>query len=174
MGVRPTGLDLSGPLISAAARRFPYLPLVRGSYTALPFKNDYFDCALISFNGIDYAPRVEDRAAAFEECHRILKAAGKLILSSHNIKSLHFSPYYFLEFGTLRFKLIHTFSAFKSAAYLNSAGRTVRTFHAAPEYVVNEAENAGFRFVEWLGFRNLRDKRKNRYISPWIHYVFTK
>jgi SAM-dependent methyltransferase len=58
---------------------------------ALPFENKQFDMLVI----IDFMERVEDDTGFIEECHRVLKPDGRLVLLASNAKP--WSPVYWLR-----------------------------------------------------------------------------
>ena len=172
-GIAVKGIALSERLICAALRRFPHIDFASGNFCEIPEPDQSFDHVLISYNGLDYANPETDRERAIRECFRVLYRLGTFIYSSHNIKSLHCSPYY-RHWDEIVFKLRHSAVAFRDKGYLKNPFTKVLAFHASPEYVINQTEEAGFEFVEMLGFRNSRASAFNRYFSPYIHYVFRK
>jgi ubiquinone/menaquinone biosynthesis C-methylase UbiE len=172
LGYRPKGIDQSDVLIAAAKIRFPHLSWEQGSYADIREPDASFDHVLISHNGIDYAYPEEERVRAVRECWRVLKDHGTLILSSHNIKSLHVSPYYFLHWRRIPWKIMNSLKAFKDADYVFDLGAW--TFFGRPDYVVRQVEREGFRLKEVIGFRMSHNHVFNVYCSPYIHYVFEK
>jgi ubiquinone/menaquinone biosynthesis C-methylase UbiE len=171
MGFSVRGIDVSEPMIRFARRRFPYLDLIVGSYLDIPEPDESFDHVLISFNGLDYAHPESNRLAAIRECHRVLRRGGTLVFSSHNLKSIHVSPWY-LEPSLLLWRVRHTLDAFWERAYLREGVQT--TYYAAPRYVIHQVENEGFRLLDMIGVRGIRNHVLNRYLSPSLHYVFQK
>jgi len=169
MGCRVRGIDLSVDFIDCARRRFPYLDLSTGSYTEVDSLAEAWDHVLISFNGLDYAYPKEARLQALRECRRVLKPGGTFIFSSHNIRSLLVSPYYW---NRPLWKMRNTLRGLRDCAYVFE-GRTY-TFHASPAYVVAQVEAEGFRLEEMIGFRLSRNRLFNQYCSPYIHYAFRK
>lgn len=166
------GVDLSDVLINMAQSRFPYLKFEIGSYTDLGEESGSYDHVLISHNGIDYAFPESEREKAFAECHRVLKKGGTFILSGHNIKSILFTPYAFSSGSRLLWKLRNTFHGFSTKAYVYDLG--MYTFYASPEYIIGRIERYGFELVEERGFRQSANKWFNKYISPYVHFVFRK
>lgn len=85
-----TGVDYAAAMVAACQQRFrghPWCgPQTFGQADAreLPFDDASFDFVLFSFNGIDCVPRA-DRARAFAQCRRVLRAGGWLVWSSHNL-----------------------------------------------------------------------------------------
>ena len=174
MGLAVKGIDLSEFRLATAQRRFPYLHFELGDYCELRESDESFDHVLISFNGLDYTYPEVNRERAIRNCFRVLRRGGTFIFSSHNLKSLYFSPWYFRDWKELKFKLRHTLTAVREKAYLYNRGNRLLVFHASPDYVIRQTKPAGFDFVEMLGFRNSRNRLFNTYCSLWNHYVFRK
>jgi ubiquinone/menaquinone biosynthesis C-methylase UbiE len=172
MGYKVKGIDLSDVLINTAVRRFPQIPFEIGSFSDIKEKDESYDNVLISFNGLDYAYPELEREEALGECVRVLKGGGYLILSSHNIKAFHGSPFYWKRHKLLLLKNI--LNAFYSKKYIYDFSASGWTFYSSPEYVINQVEVHGFELEEMLGFRTFFSKRQNKYLSPWIDYVFRK
>ena len=171
MGLRVRGVDQSPAFIGLAQRRFPYLDFQIGSYDEIHEADASFDHVLISFNGIDYAFPEQQRKTALAECVRVLKPGGTLIVSSHNIKSLHwFSPYY--NFLRLGWKLRNCLRAFRDHGYILEDG--VYAFYASAGYVIQQVEEYGLRCVERRCGVRLHIPALDRYFAPYIHYVFRK
>lgn len=170
MGLRVRGIDRSEVFVEIAQRRFPYLDFRIGSYDCIDESDSSFSHILISINGIDCAFPEAQRCAAFRECARVLKPGGTFIFSSHNLKSMHwFSPYYR---GRLRWKFRNCLKAFKRKAYILEDGEYL--FYSTPEYVVRQAEEVGLKLLEMKEFTRIGVNRLDRYLSPYLHYVFTK
>jgi ubiquinone/menaquinone biosynthesis C-methylase UbiE len=170
MGYAVRGVDRSEVLIENARRRLPYLDLIVGSYDQIEEPDASFPSILISLNGIDYAFPVEQRLQALKECARVLEPGGIFIYSSHNLKSMHlFSPYYRERKG---WKIRNCLKAFKTWTYLNEDG--LHTFYARYEHVIEQSEAVGLRLLEMKWFQKFDIDRLDRYLSPYIQYVFTK
>jgi ubiquinone/menaquinone biosynthesis C-methylase UbiE len=170
MGLSVRGTDASEVFINTAKRRLPYLDLRVGNYDHIEEPDSAFSHVLISHNGIDYAFPESQRAQALRECARVLKPAGTLIYSSHNIKSLHFfSPRYR---GRLLWKARYSLRAFKPRSYVLESG--MYTLYTSPEFVIEQTERVGLKLLEMVWFKMLGNDRVDRYFSPYIHYVFTK
>jgi ubiquinone/menaquinone biosynthesis C-methylase UbiE len=170
MGMTVRGVDRSKVFIEIARRRLPYLDLRLGSYDRIEEADSSFTHVLISFNGIDYAFPASQRETALRECARVLKPGGTLIYSSHNLKSMHwFSPYYKRR---LRWKLRNSMKAFKEWSYILEDG--AHAFYASQEFVVRQTEDVGLKLLEMRWFPKYGIGDLDRYLSPYIHYVFTK
>ena len=170
MGYAVRGIDRSEVLIEIAHRRLPYLDLRVGSYDQIEELDASYPNILISLNGIDYAFPVEQRLRALKECARVLTPGGIFIYSSHNLKSMHlFSPYYRER---KRWKIRNCLKAFKTWSYLDEEG--LHTFYARYEHVLEQSEAVGLRLLEMKWFPKFGIDRLDRYLSPYIQYVFTK
>jgi len=78
-GVRAVALDPWRPLLEAARRRAPGVPLTQGRAEALPFRDGAFDtvlCGLVLCS-------VEDPMAALAEVRRVLRRGGEVRLLEH-------------------------------------------------------------------------------------------
>jgi SAM-dependent methyltransferase len=170
LGYQVKGSDLSDPLIELARKRFPQISFTVDSFTDIHEESSSFDNVLISHNGLDYAYPEEQRLKAISECARVLRDDGILIISSHNIKSLHFSPYYLKE--SKWWMLKNMLKAFYSRAYIRNLG--MWTFFCSPAYCIRQVESFGFRLEEMMGFRSSTNHFFNTYLSPYNHYVFRK
>lgn len=83
------GVDYSEEMVRICRSKFPHLQFNVGDASDLSqFADASFDSVVFSYNGLDcLAPR-EKRENCLRECHRVLKAGGIYILSSHNPRSL--------------------------------------------------------------------------------------
>ncbi len=78
------GLDYSPAMVERARARCPGLDLHVGDARALTaFDDASFDVVLFSFNGLDYVDH-SGRQQVLAEVHRVLKAGGVFLFSSHN------------------------------------------------------------------------------------------
>jgi ubiquinone/menaquinone biosynthesis C-methylase UbiE len=170
MGYKIKGIDLSDVLINIAQKRFPYITFKTGSYCHIQEADNSFDNILISHNGLDYAYPESERTKALTECARILKPGGHLIFSSHNIKSLHFSPFYLKQRKIWMLK--NTWRAFKHYDYIYDL--KMWTFYTSPSHCIKQVKLAGLNFVEMIGFRCSKNIFFNTYFSPYVHYSFKK
>lgn len=171
-GMNVLGIDASETLIRAASIRFPQIKFRVGVYQDTKEPDCSWDHVLVSYNGIDYAHPEESRVGALREFHRVLKPRGTLIFSSHNLRSLIISPYHFRS-RNLKFQLKNLWRAFGTSAYLKGSAR-VLTFYASPVYTIQQTEEQGFQFIEMRGFHQSSDPKFNKWVSPYIHYVFRR
>ncbi len=81
------GLDFSPSMIEAARESFPQAELHCADMRFVPamFKERRFDAILISFNGIDYISW-EDRNALLHALRLLLRPAGILVFSTHDLR----------------------------------------------------------------------------------------
>jgi ubiquinone/menaquinone biosynthesis C-methylase UbiE len=170
MGLSVKGIDASEVFINIAKRRFPYLDLQVGSFDCLEEPDCAYSHVLIAFNGLDLAFPESQRVMVLRECARVLQPGGTLIFSSHNIKSLHyFSP---RCISRVLWRLRNGLKAFKTRAYVLDEG--LYGLYASPEFVIQQTENAGLKFLEMVGFKLSTNWWYNRYFSSFVHYTFRK
>ncbi len=80
-GYKVTGIDLSPDMLKKAQyklKRFPHVSLVRGDATKMPFKNNVFDSALITFSLHDMPEEVA--IPILKEMKRVTKTNGKIFI----------------------------------------------------------------------------------------------
>lgn len=68
--------DFSLGMLSVGKRRLPYLPFVAGDGMHLPFRDDAFDAATISFG----LRNIHDRMAGLRELLRVVRPGGRLVV----------------------------------------------------------------------------------------------
>ena len=86
---RYIGLDYAPQMVEACRARFPALDFVVGDASDLhDFRGGEFDAVVFSWNGIDYIHPEERRLRCLTEVHRVLRAGGTFLFSSHN-RALH-------------------------------------------------------------------------------------
>lgn len=171
-GYRVKGVDISDVLIGAARRRFPHIPFEQGDYCAIAEADESFDHVLISHNGIDYAYPEERRILALQECRRVLRAGGTMVLSTHNIRALRMSPYFLLNRQRILWMLMNFHRSFDDRGYLQDLG--MWTYFIDPDAFRRQAEDIGFSVVAMVGFRGSSHRLFNLYCSPYIHFVLRK
>ncbi|HWI66980.1 MAG TPA: class I SAM-dependent methyltransferase [Nitrospiraceae bacterium] len=86
---RYVGVDYSEEMIRACRSKFPHLRFnVADASDLSQFADASFDSIVFSFNGLDCLAPYENRENCLRECHRVLKAGGVYIFSTHNPRSL--------------------------------------------------------------------------------------
>lgn len=75
-GAEVIACDLSAGMIEVGREQYPELEFVQGDATALPFEDNYFDAATISFG----LRNVEDVPLALRELLRVTKPGGRLVI----------------------------------------------------------------------------------------------
>ena len=68
--------DFSLGMLAVGKRRQPYLPFVAGDGMHLPFRDDAFDAATISFG----LRNIQDRAEGLRELLRVVRPGGRLVV----------------------------------------------------------------------------------------------
>jgi SAM-dependent methyltransferase len=123
------GVDYDAATVAHLAARYPLVNAVRGNLVALPFAAGSAD-VLASLQVIEH---LWDQPAFLAECHRVLRPAGTLLLTTPN--RLTFSP------GNVALNPFH-----------------VREL--APDELVELLETAGFQVSRLLGLRHNRRLRR--------------
>lgn len=80
-GHRVTGLDASPGLLSFAAMKMGFRSLVLGDALSLPFRTSSFD-AVHSIAAIHHLPSEREREQMVEECERVVRARGLVMVSA--------------------------------------------------------------------------------------------
>jgi SAM-dependent methyltransferase len=123
------GIDYDPTTIAHVASRYPKVRAVRGNLVALPFADGSAD-VLASLQVIEH---LWDQPKFLAECHRVLRPAGTMLLTTPN--RLTFSP------GNVALNPFH-----------------VREL--APDELVELVEAAGFQVSRLLGLRHGRRLRR--------------
>lgn len=76
-GLNAVGVDSSAVQLSEALRRCSSISVIRASGTNLPFCSNAFDGAILEC----VLSLIQDHRAALDECYRVLKPGGRIILS---------------------------------------------------------------------------------------------
>jgi len=86
---RYVGVDYAAAMVKACQKRFPDLEFVVADAANLSaFPDASFDAVVFAFNGIDYVLPDESRLSCLRHIHRVLKAGGVVIFSSHNARAV--------------------------------------------------------------------------------------
>jgi SAM-dependent methyltransferase len=90
---RYVGVDYAAAMVRTCQTKFPGLEFVVADASDLSaFPDSSFDVVVFAFNGIDYVLPDLARRRCFEHIHRILKAGGVVIFSSHNARAVLSRP----------------------------------------------------------------------------------
>jgi ubiquinone/menaquinone biosynthesis C-methylase UbiE len=184
-GYKVKGIDLSDKLLNAAKKRFPYIVFEEGNYCSINEADNSWDNVLISFNGLDYAYPETERERALHECYRVLHSGGILIFSSHNIKWFYGMLFPWNYGIKRRWTMLKNYpNAFYDRKYIYEKGTDFWTFYASPDYIIKQVEKVtggGLTFVEMVGSSAFSKRDRwfgngvlNKYIHPWMSYVFVK
>ena len=88
MGFEVIGIDVSAAMIKKGKAKFPAIDCRIGDVCDLQFRDEAFEYAFFSFNGIDHIHPERRRIQALKEIHRVLKPRGLFLFSSHNSWSI--------------------------------------------------------------------------------------
>jgi arsenite methyltransferase len=75
--LKPIGIDLSSVLALGAHTRNPFFPILIGNAEKLPFRDNTFEGVILECT----LSLIEDRLSALNECRRILRSSGRIIIS---------------------------------------------------------------------------------------------
>lgn len=90
---RYVGVDYAPAMVKACQTKFPGLEFAVADAANLSiFPDASFDVVVFAFNGIDYVLPEESRRSCFGHIHRVLKAGGVVIFSSHNPRAILIRP----------------------------------------------------------------------------------
>ena len=183
------GVDYVKAMVEACAAKFPQNIFVCADATRLTgFKDESFDVAIFSFNGIDAVPTKDARLRCFSEVFRLLTPNGLFIFSSHNAKMLVSFPR-LDNAGLLRkawrlsravitsvpfaVRLLYSGSFRRGAGYyLDPVHGGITTYCSTPELIRVDASSAGFQVIEVI--HNLHPHRMPRYLIQSYYYVLAK
>ena len=95
---RYVGVDYAPAMVKACEAKFPNLKFpnmefrVGDAADLSVFSDASFDVVIFAFNGIDYVLPEQARRSCFAHVHRVLKANGVFIFSSHNPRAVVVPP----------------------------------------------------------------------------------
>ena len=84
IGYRPTGVDLSRPMLDAAREVSPETALVRADMRRLPFENGSFDVVTSYFTSFGYFDERSEDLQVLREVRRVVRAHGLFLLDFMN------------------------------------------------------------------------------------------
>ncbi|HEY6352092.1 MAG TPA: class I SAM-dependent methyltransferase [Candidatus Angelobacter sp.] len=193
------GFDYSPAMIAAAKALYPDAPLFIHDATDMSaFKTGEFDAIFFCWNGIDEI-KLSDRARILQEVHRLLKADGIFVFSSHNLEWSFIPAYVFPEFAYSSSLFIYVLDSFLGlVAYavtalkylfskLTSKGQTalweyenspkkllVPRIYIRPEAQIRQLYLAGFQQVEAIASDGTALTDKNYDEDFFVYYVAKK
>lgn len=145
-GADVVACDFSQGMIAEGRRRYPDLTFVEGDAMDLPFEDEYFDVATISYG----LRNVNDPQKALEEMRRVTKPGGRLVIAEFSTPTWPpFRSLYNFYLNTALPALSQGFSS-DNAAY-DYLIESIRAWPAQEELARN-IQAAGWRQV---GYRNL-------------------
>jgi ubiquinone/menaquinone biosynthesis C-methylase UbiE len=174
-GFDAVGVDISSPMVSAAADLLRDPCVVVGTATALPFDDRSFDHVLFSFNGLDYIPDEDSRRSVLAEIHRVLEPGGRFVFSSHNPRYVvgtdPVDPFAIVT--VLRFWAVNLLGKRLRSRYKYDIGPggLVETYYITPEEQSRQLEAVGFDHLATL---TQFDWHRLLSIDPWPYYVAEK
>lgn len=175
-GYEVAAIDLSGPLLAAAHRRHPGLPLAQMDAAALGFDSGAFDAALFSFNGIDYIYPESARVSCLAEVFRVLRPGGIFILSSHNLIGHLWSGGYWYLRGYLN--AARLLSRQRGNPHIREwyarYGDEQVHYSAPPTRTVSQLQDAGFEPLAVRGASGERNPANIRMHQAHVYFVAKK
>jgi SAM-dependent methyltransferase len=173
---RVIGMDISEPLLREAVRRCPKLTFHRADATKLAYRDQSFDAAMFSFNGIDCIYPVSGRMEAMREVFRVLRPGGIFIFSSHNLIGSIFSGGYAYLAGywnALKFlsQQLRNPVARKWYIRYQDEGGPQFLYSAPPEYTVRQLGSVGFRVLGVRGVCENTSRWRVALREQHVHFV---
>ncbi len=138
--------DFSLGMLRVGHERQPELPFVAGDGLNLPFRDNSFDAATISFG----LRNLTDRAVGLAEFRRVLKPGGRLVICEFSSPTLKPLRTIYTEYLMKALPAVATKVATNPDAYVYLA-ESIRAWPAQAE-LADEITAAGFAEVQW---RNL-------------------
>jgi demethylmenaquinone methyltransferase/2-methoxy-6-polyprenyl-1,4-benzoquinol methylase len=138
--------DFSLGMLRVGHQRQPELPFVAGDGLNLPYRDNSFDAATISFG----LRNLTDRSAGLAEFRRVLKPGGRLVICEFSSPTLKPLRTIYTEYLMKALPAVATKVATNPDAYVYLA-ESIRAWPAQAE-LAEEITAAGFGEVQW---RNL-------------------
>ena len=186
---RYLGVDYSDSMVHECQRRFPALDFMLADATDLAAIPDgSFDCAVFSFNGIDYIGSDEARIACLRELRRVTREAGHIIFSSHNARTLAaFPDFTGANLAKALWRIVRSVAQFAvgsarrlpSRSFWRGSGYIMDPVHgglhthvSTPASIARDAAAAGLAVVESAG--HYHPARVPAVLDPWTYYVLAR
>jgi SAM-dependent methyltransferase len=91
---------------------------IYGTALSLPFAEQAFD-TVVSFQVLEHVP---DPQAAVNECHRVLKGGGKILLTTNFTWGIHEEPHDYFRFTRYALSFLFNRAGFKQVSVIPMAG----------------------------------------------------
>lgn len=178
LGYCVAAIDLSNTLLIHGQRRFPELQFIRMDATCLGFKEESFDAAIFSFNGIDHLCPSSSRLDCMAEVFRVLRPGGIFFLSTHNVVGQLCEPILCRRPSiapALRFIREQGSNPMPEKWYVRSLDQNGELIYyaAPPRLTRRQLAQTGFKIREVRGHRLDRPKRR-LFRSMYINFVAEK
>jgi SAM-dependent methyltransferase len=176
---RVIGIDISTPLLREATRQYPELTFQRMDATKLAFRDQSFDAAMFSYNGIDCIYPGSGRVEAIREVFRVLRPGGIFVLSSHNLVGSIFSGGYVYLAGywnaaKLLFHQLNNPVARQWYMRYEDEGGSQFLYSAPPGYTVKQLVSVGFTVLAVRGNCENASRRRVTLREQHVHFVAQK
>jgi SAM-dependent methyltransferase len=176
---RVVGIDISDLLLREALRRYPSLIFHRMDATKLAYRDQSFDAAMFSYNGIDCIYPVSGRVEAMREVFRVIRPGGIFVFSSHNLIGSIFSGGYVYLAGywnaaKLLSQQIGNPVARKWYIRYEDQGGAQFLYSAPPEYTVRQLGSVGFSVLAVCGNCENASRHKVSLREQHVHFVAQK
>jgi len=169
MGFNVVGIDLTKAFVNHAQTFAPEADFIAGDACSLPFRDETFQYACFSYNGIDDISPEENRYKALREIHRVLNPGGIFIFSSRNLFSTYALRSFdwtgvrqFVDFWTQNIRQGRLFSQYKLDNTVVGEPRIRQ--HIRPLDQKQQLRNCGFEVLDVL--------RTDGILEPYFHHPY--
>jgi len=187
-------VDYSEKMVHTCHQTYPDVNISQNDVRDLSdFDDASFDCAMFSYNGIDYLDH-ESRLQGLREIHRVLKDDGLFIFSTHNRDFLDKLPCPEFEFSLNPIGLLRNLKDYIAAnkSYRKnhsmqdinnefqiivdpSNGFRLLTYYISIEKQLQQLQNIGLKVIDLFDLRgNPLDTSSTAKNSCWVYYVVRK
>lgn len=169
MGYTVVGIDLTKEFLNHAQTFVPGAAVIAGDACSLPFRDETFQYACFSYNGIDDIAPDEKRYQALREIHRVLNPGGICIFSSRNLFSTYALRSFdwtgvrqFVDFWLKNIRQGRLFSRYKMDNTVVGEPRVRQ--HIRPSDQKQQLRNCGFKVLNVL--------RTDGILEPYFHHPY--
>ena len=179
LGHDVVGVDLSSAMINRAREKHPDIDFRVMNATELEFTDASFDAALFSFNGLDCIYPEAKRWQAVAEVRRVLRPAGRFVLSSHNSFAWPTNRYV-LFWWALNIVTGKIFTPFRLEYKSFRQGAKFIYFMRRPRRQIRDMVKRGFAFRDIFSKLDhpFLEGTKNLFLislfDSWPYYLFEK